>query len=173
MAIEFSDVALRLVGAFYTFAGVVASRAGVMSRMLDATIAAIGGERPSWAETARALWMACAGIVILAGGVALMLQTHLAAWLFVISALAQAIYLGVVAPKFLDPTDPPDATGRQQTTNAFVFYLAATALVLWANVSGRLQDWHSLPWPIAPLAVAAVGAYAGYILIRLFKPLTK
>ena len=170
---DFTDLGLSVVGAFYAFAGVVAARSGLMSRMLDKTIAAIGGERASAAETARALWMVCASIVILAGGVALMLRTGLAAWLFTISALAQGLYLGLIAPRYLDPADPPDAAGRKQTTNAFVIYLAATAFVLWAHATGRLVDWHMLPWPLVPVAVCAIGAFAGYALLTFFNPTAK
>lgn len=168
---DLTGLALRLVGAFYAFAGVVAMRAGIASRFIDVATAAIGGEAPKPAETGRALWMLVAGIVILAGGVALALRIDLAAILFTVSALAQALYLGVVAPRLLDPSDPPDAMGRQQTINAFVLYLAATAYVLWAFMMGRLDPWGTLPWPILPIAATIVGAYAGYALIKFFKPM--
>ena len=168
---DLTEVALRLVGAFYAFAGVVTMRAGIASRFIDVATAAIGGEAAKPAETGRAFWMLVAGIVVLAGGVALALRVDLAAILFTVSALAQAVYLGFVAPRLLDPSDPPDAMGRQQTINAFVLYLAATAYVLWAYLTGRLDSWHSLPWPILPLAATVVGAYAGYALIKFFKPM--
>lgn len=170
-ALDLTDVALRLVGAFYAFAGVVAVRAGIASRFIDVATAAIGGAAPKPAETARALWMLVAGIVILAGGVALALRVDLAAILFTLSALAQALYLGIVAPRYLDPTDPPDPHGRRQTVNAFVLYLAATAYVLWAYVEGLLHAWATLPWPLLPVALTLVGAYAGYALIKFFRPM--
>ncbi len=171
--VDFTDVALRLIGAFYAFAGVVATRGGLMSRLLDTAIAAIGGDKPNAAETVRALWMVSAGIVILAGGVALMLRIELAAWLFVLSALLQGLYLSVVAPHYLDPSDPPDATGRRQTTNAFILYLAATAFVLWAQATGRFHDWRTVPTPLLILAIAAVAGYGAYALGSFFRSLSK
>lgn len=169
---DFSDLALRLVGAFYAFAGVVATRAGLTSRLLDVAIAAIDARKPNSSETGRAAWMLMAGIFILAGGIALVLRVDIAAWLFTLSALAQAVYLGVVAPRFLDHGDPPDPAGRQSTINAFFLYLAATAFVLWAFVSGKLDPWQTLPWPILPAAAAAVATYAGYAIYRFMKPLS-
>lgn len=170
---DFSSIALTVVGAFYTFAGFVATRAGLSARFIDIAIAAIALEKPKPAETARALWMVLAGLVILAGGVALLLRTDLAALLFAVSALAQSIYLHIVAPRLLDPADPPDASGRRQTTNAFVLYLLATSFVLWAYAAGKLLSWHTVPWPLIPIAVAGIALFAAYALFNFVKLLSK
>ncbi len=76
-----------------------------------------------------------------------MLLLDIAPWLFVISSIGQAVYLFVLAPRYFDVVDPPDEQGRRQTTNAFVIYVAATTLVVWAAVLDRLVSWRDVPWP--------------------------
>jgi hypothetical protein len=166
------ELGLRAMGAFYVFAGYVATRAALTSHVIDRALAAISATKPSRIETAQSLWLLGAANVILAGGAALVLLLEAAAWIFVASALAQAAYLFVVAPLLFDRDDPPDAAGRQQSTNAFVIYTAATALVLWAAARGRLASWEHVPWAIIAIAVAAAAAHAAYTVWMFAKPLT-
>ena len=161
---EIADIALRVIGAFYAFAGYVATRAGLTSYFVDRAIAAIALKKPTAAETAQTVWLLCAAMAILAGGVALMLLMELAAWLFAASTLAQVAYLFFIAPRYFDRDDPPDARGRQQSTNAFVVYAAATAFVLWAAFKGRLLSWQDVPWPLLAAAGAALAAHVGHVL---------
>jgi hypothetical protein len=157
------SIILRLVGAFYAFAGVVATRAAVTSHFLDRAIAAIGGKPTPRAETLQFWWLLGSAVLVGAGGLALMLLLDIAAWLFLASALGQAAYIAVLAPRYFDVADPPDARGRRQTVNAFVVYAAATAFVLWALATGRLAGWRELPWPVPAAAAAALLAWLGYI----------
>lgn len=150
--LEIADIALRLIGAFYAFAGYVATRAGLTSYFIDRAIAAIALKKPTAAETAQTVWLLGAAMLILAGGVLLMLLLDLAAWAFAASSLAQVAYLFYVAPRYFDVDDPPDPRGRRQSTNAFVVYAAATAFVLWAALTGRL-----VPWKEVALAAAGDG----------------
>jgi uncharacterized MAPEG superfamily protein len=99
----------------------------------------------------------------------LMLLVDLAAWVFAASALAQAAYLFVLAPRYFDVADPPDAGGRRQSTNAFVVYCAATALVLWALFTGRLAAWQDTPAALLGVAGAAFAAHVGYMVWMLAK----
>jgi hypothetical protein len=69
----------------------------------------------------------------------------------------------VVAPRYLDREDPPDAHGRQQTTNAFVIYAAATAFILWAAYRGRLASIGEISTPVLVAVGAALVLYAGYL----------
>lgn len=162
-----TEIALRLVGAFYVFAGYVATRATLMSLFLDRAIAAIGATKPNQAELARSYWLLGAAALVLAGGAALMAVLDIAAWLFLASGVGQAAYLFVLAPRMLDAQDPPDEVGRRQSTNAFIIYLAATAFVVWALSAGKLES----VWRAHPLALAAVGAtlllHAGYVVRSL------
>jgi hypothetical protein len=161
--VELTDIVLRVIGAFYAFAGVVATRAAMMSRLLDQALAAISLEKTKPAETARNVWLFAGAALVLAGGVFLLAGMQLAAWTFAASALAQASYIYVVAPRYLDRDDPPDAQGRQQTTNAFVIYAAATAFILWAAYRGRLAGFGETSTPALVAVAAALVLYAGYV----------
>lgn len=160
---EISDVALRFVGAFYAFAGVVATRAAIMAAFLDAAIAKISLEKTTVRKKARTSWLFAGAVATFAGGLALAVQLEAAQWLFLISALGQAAYLAILAPFYFDVDDPPDAKGRKGTINAFALYVIATAFVLWGAQHGKLK-------PIAeagPAAIAIVGtvlaAYVWYL----------
>ena len=95
----------------------------------------------------------------------------LAAWLFAASALAQIAYLFFIAPRYFDRDDPPDPRGRQQSTNAFVVYAAATLFVLWGAFKGRLLSWQDVPWPLLAAAGAALAAHVVHVLRLVTKPM--
>ena len=168
---DFTEISLRVIGAFYAFAGYVATRAGLTSHFIDRAIAAIAMKKPPRVETAQTVWLLCAAMIVLAGGVALMLLLDFAPWLFLASALGQAAYIYYVAPRYFDAENPPDAAGRKGSFNAFVLYSAATAFVLWAGYMGKLQSWHELPAPVLAVAVAAVAGHAGYVVWMLARPM--
>lgn len=157
------DAVLRLVGAFYVFAGFVALRATLLSVVIDRGLARITLEPPQRAETMKALWLGLGSAVIFLGGLSLMLVWEGAPWLFLLSAAGQAIYLYALAPLYFDRVDAPEASGRRGTTNAFVIFVGATALVFWAKASGRLVAADALPvWQVAAAlaAAAACGVWA-------------
>lgn len=171
---DFAEIALRLVGAFYVFAGVVATRAGLMSRLLDRSIAAIDlgsgkGSGANVAEERRTTWLIAASALVFVAGVALLVLAAEAVWLFLASAVSQAIYLFALAPFYFDKAEAPDATGRRQTTNAAVIYMFATAFVLWAAATGRLVPFAELQPAVQVAAAAAVVAYAVYLLRNLLR----
>ena len=169
--VDFTEISLRVIGAFYAFAGYVATRAGLTSHFIDRAIAAIAMKKPPRVETAQTVWLMCAAMIVLAGGVALMLLLDFAPWLFLASALGQAAYIYYVAPRYFDAENPPDAAGRKGSFNAFVLYSAATAFVLWAGYMGKLQSWHEVPAPVLAVAVAAVAGHAGYVVWMLARPM--
>lgn len=167
---EFTALALVLVGAFYIFAGVVATRAALMSHVLDKALAGISGGRLTRVEKAQTAWHLIAASLVLAGGLTLVLRLDMARWLFLASALGQAAYIYAVAPLWFDAEDPPDPKGRRQTTNAFILYAAATAFVWWAAHRGDLQDWRQLDWPWLAAAVVAYLASVAHTLWQLAGP---
>jgi hypothetical protein len=171
LTFDISQFMLRLLGAFYAFAGYIAGRAALTSRFMDLAIAAIGATRPDPIETRRSLWLLSGSLMILAGGAALILLLDIAPWLFIASSIGQAVYLFVLAPRYFDLVDPPDERGRRQTTNAFVIYVAVTALVLWAAVTNRLTPWDEVPWPLLAAAAVTLAAYTVYLLRGFFQPL--
>lgn len=162
-----TEIALRCIGAFYVFAGYVATRAALTSHVLDKAIAGIGGKGLSRIEIAITAWHLVASSLVMASGLAALLLLDFSRWLFLASALGQAAYIYVVAPIWFDAEDPPDLKGRRQTTNAFVIYSAATAFVFWAGYQDRLLDWGEidLHWMlIAGAALVANGAYALWVI---------
>lgn len=162
-SIELTDIVLRVIGAFYAFAGYVATRAGLMSRLIDQAIAAIAMKKPARIETAQNAWLLVTAALVLVGGVLLLGGLELAAWVFVVSALGQAAYIYVVAPRYFDRDDPPDASGRRQTTNAFVIFAAATAFIVWAAHRGRLAAVQDASTPALVAIAAALLLYAAYV----------
>jgi hypothetical protein len=166
---DVAEICLRLVGAFYTFAGYVATRAALTSYFLDRAIAAIAVKGPSPAETARFAWLLCAAILVLAGGLCLIVLLDFAVWLFLVSAIGQIAYLFFIAPRYFDVEEPPDPRGRQQSTNAFVVYCASTAFVLWGQLTGRLVSWDKVAPPLLALIIAVAAAHIGRIAFLLCK----
>jgi hypothetical protein len=169
---DLTEIILRLVGVFYAFAGYVATRAALTSRFLDRAIAAISLQKPKRSETLQSVWLLCAATIVLTGGVALLLLLDIAAWLFLLAALGQAAYLFVVAPRYFDPEDPPEPSGRRQSTNAFVIYAAACAFVLWAAATGRLKGWHEVPAGLLVAAAVAVATHLVHVAYLLGIPST-
>lgn len=157
MDLQVSDLLLRLAGAFYVFAGYAGLRAAVMGRFLDQALAALSAKPVPTAERRRQYWLTFAPLGIGLGGLALLLLWEGAVALFVLNALAQAVYLGIVAPRFLDPEDPPDAQGRRSTWIAFLLYLGVTAAVVLAGQRGSLLALEAVE-PL--LLVGAVLAFA-------------
>lgn len=167
--IEWATVALRLIGVFYVFAGVVATRAALNMDAMDRMIAAIGAARPPILERAQALWHIAAAQGILAGGLALVLLLDVSLWLFVLSLAIQSLYLYLIAPRVFDPANPPDPNGRRQTQNAFAAYAVATAAVAWGAAAGKLLGWRDLPGP-ALSAAAVVLVHATHAIWRFVRP---
>lgn len=160
MDLSVADLLLRLAGAFYVFAGYAGLRAAVMGSFLDRALAAISAKPVPRAERRRQYWLTFAPLGIGLGGLALLLLWQGAALLFALNALAQAVYLGVIAPRFLDPEDPPDAQGRRSTWTAFLLYLGVTAAVVLADQRGGLLALEAIdPILLAGAVLAFVLAY--------------
>lgn len=167
MSVDGIQLALCALGAFYAFAGHVATRAALTFHFVDRAIAAIEGEAVSRAETAQSYWLLSAAALVLASGVALLFLIDIAAWLFLASAIGQALYLFWLAPRYFDAADPPDAAGRRRSINAFVIYVVATALVMWALAEGELRSWQEVGLPVAALPAAVVLAHVGYVILTI------
>lgn len=163
MSVDGIKIALCAIGAFYVFAGYVATRAALTSHFLDRAIAAIAAKKPTATETAQSYWFLFSATLVLAGGATLLFLVDVAACLFVASALGQALYLFYLAPRFFDGEDAPDPVGRRQTTNAFVIYTAATAFVVWALSVGKLTPWREAAWPVLALVAALIASHVAYI----------
>jgi hypothetical protein len=160
------DVALVIVGAFYAFAGFVGIRAAMMAVFLDKAIAALTLKPTPAREVWQNVWLVTAAAIIYVGGVALTVRAEVATWIFVVSAALQIVYVAVVAPRFFDADDDADAdmtaAGRQQTINAMLIYVAATAFVCLAHAGGHLIPLGELTatsWAIAGALLALAAIY--------------
>lgn len=154
---------LTLVGAFYVFAGVFATRVGLTSRLLDRAISAITLEKTNAAEVTRDRLNLAISAITFAGGVLLMARFDAAVVAFLACAALQAAYLFMISPRWLDLVDPPNPAGRRQSTNAFVIYLAATALVAWAWSTNKLTPVTEASWPILAAVAVAFAAFGIYM----------
>lgn len=158
------QLVLCAIGGFYAFAGHVATRAALTSLFVDRAIAALDAKPVSRAELVRSCWLLTAATLVLAAGLALLFLIDVSLWLFVASSLGQAVYLFWLAPRYLDVEDPPDALGRRRSINAFMIYLLATAIVIWAYAADKLESWDEAGLPIVVLVVLIVVAHVGYVL---------
>ena len=167
-----TDIVLRLLGAFYTFAGYFATRAILTSLVVDRAIAAIGASAPPRGQTAKAIWLLCVSNVVLAGGAALLLGLKLASYLFAASVVLQGVYFFIAAPRYFDRSDAPDAKGRSQSTNAFILYTLATGFILWAHSRGALVEADAVPLPAIALVAGAVLLHTGYVMRSVWRILS-
>ncbi len=159
-----TDFTLRVIGAFYTFAGLVAARAALTSNLIDHAISAISMQKPDRIEIHRTIWLLGQTVLIFAGGVCLMLLLEPAAWIFALTALMQALFFVALAPLYFDAADAPDPQGRRSSMNAFVIYTAATAFVVWAAYAGRLIPIENASTVLLGSAAAAIALHLGYIM---------
>lgn len=152
------EFALRLIGAFYVLAGLFAAWQMMMEACLDRTLAGLTLKPVPRADRLRGRWMLGVAASVFAGGVLLLALSVLALPAFLAGAAAQGAYLSHVAPRIIDPEEPPDPAGRRGTRNAFLIYLTATAFVVWAAAAGHLRWPGEDPWPAA-IACVAIAAY--------------
>lgn len=153
-----AELALRAIGAFYIFAGVVGMRAMIMDHLMDQVLAGIALQAVAAKEHYRRWLLCCSVLAIGMGGMALMVLSLWAVPLFLLGAATQAVYL-VWARTAFPPEDESERRGRRQTTNAGMLYGAATLLVCVAASLGLLRPWLD-PWvltiPAAGLALLSL-----------------
>jgi hypothetical protein len=165
------DIGIRLVGAFYIVAGIIAARQMVIEAFMDKALASITLKPVPRVDRLRGRWMLATAIAVFAGGVLLAVLSVLALPAFLAAAALQAAYIGYVAPRLIDPDEEPDPDGRRATVNAFLIYLVATALVGTVAWAGLLRWPLDEPWPLAGAAVVAI-AFAAYHLRQTAAVLT-
>lgn len=152
------DITARLVGAFYTFGGIVALRALAMDSVLDQALASITRSRPDPEDLLRRRVLAATSVITGVSGLSLALLSAWAPWLFLLNLGLQAAWLVFAARRF-PPTDDSEALGRRRVANAAVIWAVATAMVLWLRAEDRLGALTDR-WPAAILVVAALGMAA-------------
>lgn len=169
------DIFLRVVGAFYMFAGFVLARSVMTSRLFDQAIAAITFKGPSTAERLKERYSIALALVVFASGLALICLAHLAVYLFLVGSALQAVFIFWIAPRYVDEPDDDASPGRRQSTNALVLYAAMTTLIAWAAQMDRLRAWPDLDDVVKMAAAVALAAFAAhlawtYVRMTLHKP---
>lgn len=166
------DLGLRLVGAFYVLAGIVAARQMVIEAFMDKAIAGITLKPVPRADRLRGRWMLATAITVFAGGVLLAVLSVLALPAFLAGSALQASYIGYAAPRFIDAEVEPDPEGRRATVNAFLIYLLATGLVVAMAMTGHLRWPQDEPWPLLGATTATL-AFAAYHWRQVAAPAAK
>ena len=141
-----AELALRAIGAFYIFAGIVGMRAMVMDHLMDQVLAGIALQPIPTKDHYRRWLLVSSVLAIGMGGMALLVLNLWAVPLFLFGATTQAFYL-VWARTAFPPEDESERTGRRQTTRAAMLYGAATLLVGIAASFGTLRPWFD-PWAL-------------------------
>jgi hypothetical protein len=157
-----AEIALRLVGAFYIFAGCLLVRAIGVSRLVDSALEQLGHGDEARSERLQTVWSIGLAGLVFASGLSLLLLSEVAAGLFLAASLAQALFIAWIGPRYVDRDGkPPNA--RRQTVNAFVLYATATAAVVWAAERGVLTPWRDTSALVLALAASGMLAFAGYV----------
>lgn len=151
----FTDFALRLIGAFYALVSFLGICRVALNLMLTNALVGIRGpgtpeeQREASAERLRAGIMLVLLVLGGAAGLALALMLDVAVPLMLAVNALSILHVAVIAPRWLDPYDPPEPEGRRTTLVATAVYCAAT---LWA-----MAYWHS------GRMVAVRDAHPGYL----------
>jgi hypothetical protein len=157
-----------LIGAFYIFAGFIVMRSMAMSTLIDRVLLALDPKADSKSELLRSQVLLVGAYLTLASGVALLIMSPFAPYVFVLNTIVQGGYL-IWAERAFPPEDAIDRQGRQRTKNAFVIYLAATAFVVWLAYQGVLRPWVGADVILLDLGVMALSLGLAWAVIYLPK----
>ena len=128
----------RLIGAWYVFAGAVALNAWRVNAFLDQALEKLTFQPTDRIEQLRGWTILAVGALTLMSGIFLILLSPLAPPAFLACCALQGAYFAW-AHKALPPKDEAGRRGRRASTNAFLFYLGATAFVLGCNLVGLFR----------------------------------
>lgn len=162
------QTAAILIGAFYIFAGFVVMRTMAMSTLLDQALLALDPKSNSKLELVRSQVLLAGSYLTLASGVALLIMSPFAPYVFLLNTIVQGGYL-VWAERAFPPEDAIDRQGRQRTKNAFVIYLAATAFVGWMAYQGYLRAWEGADVALLDIGIIVLALGLAWAVIYLPK----
>lgn len=150
-------VALQAAGLFYFLTAFLAMRAAATGGLIDALLGALSSPEPAEAraQTRRRRWLTWGAVLNGWGGALLALRWDGAVLIMAVAAAAQWLYLLDIAPRHLDPHDPPDPAGRRSTRNAALGFTGISLVALLAFLQDRLVPFALL---VPSLRVAAIGA---------------
>lgn len=121
----------RALGAFYMLGGVVALKAARDNDLLDRMLAGIERAPIPPAERLRSAGLWLGGVLTAGSGLALLLLSRWAVWLFLLNLAFQILHLAA-ASRWLRPESEAEALGRRRTINAALLWTCATiAVAIW------------------------------------------
>lgn len=163
-------VVLVFFGLFYLVASAFAFRAVAMDSLLTNAIAALAAKAPvpDRAERFRHRWIVVSALLIGGGAVSLVMLLATAPWLLAAATTASLAYICILAPRFVDPTDPPVEGGRQKSFLQTATIGAVTLLAFAAEQRGVLAPPGEAIGR-AGVAVAFFAALGGYAIWMLRK----
>lgn len=161
-----AEIGLMLIGSFYVYAGVVATRGAFATALFDRALAQNAGRETPPLETLRTIWLVAGSVLIAASGLALALLSTNASWLFVTAAVVQGSYLHIATPFLFKDIEAVRSGSQRVARIAYMIFVAATLLVLIAERFGRLKGIGSLPTPYLVVAAIMGAAITGYGLWR-------
>jgi hypothetical protein len=151
-------VVLVVFGLFYLAASAFAFRAVAMDSLLTNAIAALAARKPEAdaAERFRHRWIIVSALLIGAGALSLVTLLASAPWLLAAATTASLVYICILAPRFVDPTDPAAAGGRAKS---FLQTALIGTVSLLAFAADR-QGVFAMPGDAPIRAVLAVSGFA-------------
>lgn len=150
------------VALFYLVTGVYAARVLLRYAPLEQALDLIEATpRPFWLRH-QTTWLASGSLIIALGALLLLFRLDLALYVTVFAVAQQAFYLYWLAPRKIDPHDPPDPAGRKATHTAFLGYSTYALAVTWAFGSGHLRTLSGLSLVELALAAACGIGWLGY-----------
>lgn len=158
---------LRAVGAFYALGGIFVMWGTLTASLAEQATAAIEMKSLPAAAAWRTRWLVASAVLLIACGLSLALLLTLAMPLFAMSAAGQAIYLAVLAPRYFDPVETPDKTGRRSSRNALAVFAIVTALVIAIGSAGWLRNVSEVSQSVLAVAVGLFFLVAAYAVVNL------
>ncbi|EGF92731.1 putative membrane protein [Asticcacaulis biprosthecium C19] len=160
---------LYLAAAFYLLTGLYAARLLMRYESLDVALDLIEGkQRPFWSRYQTA-YLTAGSLVIALSGLFSLFRLDLALYAALFAVAQQAAYFYYLAPRHMDPHDPPDPKGRRSSQNAYLGFCVFALALAWAFWAHHLRPVTALS-PIEMMLAGGCGlAWIGYV-VWLFLP---
>lgn len=152
------EILARLIGVFYVVGGLFVVRVMVMDALMDRMLAGITAGKVPTKDRVRAVLLLTGAVLTALSGLALVMLSAWSTVLFAANVAVQGAWL-LIAAKWFRPDDASEAKGRSRTTNAFLGYLAASALVAHLWNTGKLGPWMD-PAALSVLGLVTIGLVA-------------
>lgn len=139
-AFDALNLLLPVMGAFYVAAAWNVGRMARLGAVLDAAIAGLSAERRSPMDKERTFWLFATGAVAGLGGLLLLVDSALAAPVFVAGCVMQVAHFLWLSPRRYDVDHPIAPDDRARSLRASALYASTTALVVGSTFGGLLKN---------------------------------